>query len=204
MMYLYSGKDCFRSHICRFIMLAKEAECQFKFVDERNYATDVAEMNPYNELPVLVDRDFVIYGELVLIEFLDERLPLPSLLPTDPISRARLRLMLYRFRRDWFAKIYLSEKLNKPLTDDYKKYIADGLTAMLPFFEERGKSDKQELDLDLVDFYMGPFLWRLNSYGIELAPKVQKVFKVYSDKIFAMDAFKRSITTEELRLRVKR
>lgn len=198
MINLYSGTNCLRSHVCRLIMLAKEAECEFRYVDERFDMSELAQLNPYSEVPTLVDRDFVIYGELVLLEFLDERLPLPSLLPTDPISRARLRLMLYRLRRDWFTRIYLFERTGQALTKEQRTNIQNSMLALLPFFEDRAKSFPTEIDL--IDFYMAPFLWRLSHLGIELPEKQSKPILAYAEKLFAWDTFKQSLTDAERKL----
>ena len=53
-------------------------------VDPSNKPEDLAEINPYNTVPTLLDRDLVLYESTVIMEYLDERFPHPPLTPADP------------------------------------------------------------------------------------------------------------------------
>lgn len=53
---------------------------------------DVLAHNPKAQVPVLVDGDLVLYDSTVIVEYLDELVPEPPLLPADPAGRARCRL----------------------------------------------------------------------------------------------------------------
>jgi glutathione S-transferase len=48
--------------------------------------------NPKAQVPVLVDGDLVLYDSTLIVEYLDERVPDPPLLPREPRARARCRL----------------------------------------------------------------------------------------------------------------
>jgi maleylacetoacetate isomerase len=48
-------------------------------------------LNPQALVPTLVDGDFVFGQSLAIIEYLEERYPIPPLLPADPQGRARVR-----------------------------------------------------------------------------------------------------------------
>lgn len=48
-------------------------------------------INPQHMLPVLVDGRHAIHQSLAIIEYLEERKPLPALLPADGPGRARVR-----------------------------------------------------------------------------------------------------------------
>ena len=50
---------------------------------------DIALMNPYNEVPILVERDLILYESHIINEYIDERFPHPQLMPGDPVARAR-------------------------------------------------------------------------------------------------------------------
>jgi stringent starvation protein A len=71
-------------------------------VEEGNLPEDLLDLNPYNSVPTLVDRDLVLYDSRVIIEYLDERFPHPPLMPVDPVTRAHFRLALYRIEKDWY------------------------------------------------------------------------------------------------------
>ena len=68
---------------------------------------DLAEVNPYNTLPTLADRDLVLYESNVIMEYLDERFPHPPLLPVYPVQRALSRLWITRVEKEWSSKLDL-------------------------------------------------------------------------------------------------
>ncbi len=153
-MSLYSGTNNLQSHICRFIMLAKDAESEIRYVDEHFNMSELAELNPYGEVPTLVDREFVIYGLDIVVEYLDERLPHPPLLPVDPVLRGRARLMIYRLTRDWLHKMYAYDNGElKQLDAQTKKDIKDGLVSISPVLAEQDYLLGDEISL--VDFLYG-------------------------------------------------
>lgn len=57
---------------------------------EQHIAT-FADLNPQRMLPVLVDGERVIRQSLAIIEYLEEKKPLPALLPPDSAGKARVR-----------------------------------------------------------------------------------------------------------------
>jgi RNA polymerase-associated protein len=62
-------------------------------------------MNPYSQLPILVERDLTLYESNIINEYIDERFPHPQLMPADPVMRARARLFLHNFERDLFSHL---------------------------------------------------------------------------------------------------
>ena len=81
MMVLYSGITCPFSHRCRFVLFEKGMDFTIKDIDVFNKPEDLAVMNPYNEVPVLVERDLVLYESNIINEYIDERFPHPQLRP---------------------------------------------------------------------------------------------------------------------------
>src|SRR6267378_3683542 len=81
MMQLYSGTTCPFSHRCRFVLYEKGMDFQVIDVDLYNKPEDIAVMNPYNRLPVLVERDLILYESNIINEYIDERFPHPQLMP---------------------------------------------------------------------------------------------------------------------------
>ena len=61
MMNLYSGTTCPFSHRCRIVLYEKQMDFQVIDVDLLGKPEDIAVINPYNRVPVLVDRDLVLY-----------------------------------------------------------------------------------------------------------------------------------------------
>ncbi len=74
-------------------------------------------MNPYNQVPVLVERDLVLHESNIINEYIDERFPHPQLMPADPVMRARARLFLHRFEKELFCHIDALEGNNQKNAD---------------------------------------------------------------------------------------
>ena len=65
---------------------------------------DLIDLNPYQTVPTLVDRELVVYEPGIICEYLDERFPHPPLTPLDPGARAQARVALNRIEQDWYAR----------------------------------------------------------------------------------------------------
>ncbi|NJK33876.1 MAG: glutathione S-transferase family protein [Oscillatoriales cyanobacterium SM2_2_1] len=50
-------------------------------------------LNPFSHVPVLVDGDFQVIESLAILDYLEVQYPSPSLLPTDALSLARVRMV---------------------------------------------------------------------------------------------------------------
>src|SRR5262249_51653266 len=105
MMTLYSGTTDPFSQRCRIVLHEKGMDFQIIDVDLDHKPEDLAVMNPYNQVPVLVERDLVLHESNIINEYIDERFPHPQLMPADPLMRARARLFLHRFEKELFSHI---------------------------------------------------------------------------------------------------
>lgn len=197
-MALFSAPDCIFSHSCRFVLVEKAVECDIVDASDQEAAYDLARLNPYNETPVLVDRDLVIYGAQIINEYLEERLPHPPLMPVDPVSRARARLIMMRFEREWISTYAGAAEDRKPLTAEQRREIRDGLISMSPTLSEQSYMLGEEFTL--VDCVIAPFLWRLPAMGIELPHQARSVID-YGKRLFARPAFSSSLTEAEKQMR---
>jgi glutathione S-transferase len=54
---------------------------------------DFAASNPRIEVPVLVDGDLNIFDSTIILEYLENKYPNPSLLPPSPAARAKARMI---------------------------------------------------------------------------------------------------------------
>ena len=137
-MTLLSGPVCIFSHCCRIVLLEKDVECSIEYVSEKDDPSKTGELNPYGETPTLLDRDLTLYDTSVIVEYLDERFPHPPLMPVDPITRAKTRLMISRLARDWLQPISeLGENAVLVSSHQLRKSIHDGLLALSPLFTEQ-------------------------------------------------------------------
>lgn len=197
-MSLYSGTTCPYSHRTRIVLFEKDVECQIVHVDVAKKPPELADLNPYNRVPTMVDRDLVLYESLIINEYLDERLPHPPLMPVDPVTRARARLMLMRFDRDWYDLLPSLEGEEKKGTPKARAAIRDGLTAISPIFKDQAFALGEEFSL--VDCSLAPLLWRLERFGVEL-PKQAKPILDYGERLFARKSFQLSMTEAERDMR---
>ncbi len=197
-MMLYSGPTCLYSHCSRIVLFEKDVECQVRYVDPKSNPEELGELNPYNETPTLVDRDLVLYGYRVINEYLDERLPHPPLMPVDPVSRGRARMMVMRLHRDWFMLLDDIGGENRRAADRARQTIRDGLIAISPAFSQQPYMLGGEFSL--VDCSIMPLLWRLPVYRIEL-PRQARPLLEYAERLFERKSFKASLSEVEMEMR---
>ena len=191
-MTLYSSDTDPYCHMVRIVLAEKGINYEVHDVDVNDTPEDLKDLNPYNEVPTLVDRDLVLYGHQVIMEYLDERFPHPPLMPVDPVSRARNRLMLRRIERDWYT---LSDKIARGEdVDNVRKELSDSLLTVAPIFEQ--KKYFMSDDFTVMDCAIAPLLWRLQHYGVVL-PGSAKPLITYAATVFDREAFKESLTEAE-------
>jgi len=90
-MTFFSDSESHYSHRVRIVLAEKGVTVDVVEIDAARPPAELAEFNPYNSLPTLVDRDLVLYESKVMMEYLDERFPHPPLLPVYPVARAESR-----------------------------------------------------------------------------------------------------------------
>ena len=67
---LYSGSDDLYSHRTRIVLAEKDIAFNVIEVDLQEYCQEVADLNPYGTVPILVDRDLVLYESRIIMEYL--------------------------------------------------------------------------------------------------------------------------------------
>ena len=181
MMQLYSGTTCPFSHRCRFVLYEKGMDFQIIDVDMYNKPEDIAVMNPYNRLPVLVERDLIVYESNIINEYIDERFPHPQLMPADPVMRARARLFLFNFEVELFSQIDALDHGNQKQQDRSRQQVVDRLTELSPVFQKQKFMLGEEFSM--LDVAISPLLWRLDHYGVSL-PKSAAPLMKYAERLF--------------------
>lgn len=196
-MTLHSDVNSISSHCLRILLRDKDVDCDICYVDSAERQQVVAELNPYAETPVLIDREIVLYAFYPVLEYLDERFPHPPLLPTDPISRGKARLAIARMKRDWIDHVDAALLNGEELSKERRQSIRDSLTSLSPLFNHQPFFTGD--GYTLVDVIIAPLLWRLKSLGIELPEKVQPI-KDYASRLFAREQFQMSLSQQEMEL----
>lgn len=199
MMVLYSGTTCPFSHRCRFVLFEKGMDFEIRDVDLYNKPEDISVMNPYGQVPILVERDLILYESNIINEYIDERFPHPQLMPGDPVARARVRLFLFNFEKELFTHVNTLENRSggKPTDkelDKARSQIRDRLTQLAPIFQKNRYMLGD--DFSMLDVAIAPLLWRLDYYGIELSKNAAPLLK-YAERIFSRPAYIEALTPSE-------
>jgi RNA polymerase-associated protein len=155
---------------------------------------DLIDLNPYQSVPTLVDRELVLYDPKVVTEYLDERFPHPPLMPVDPVSRARSRLALFRIEKDWYSLVPELESGDDKRVSRARKALRDSLASSAEVFSVRPFFLSEEFSL--VDAAIAPILWRLKHFHVDL-PSQARAVNEYAARMFARESFKDSLTEAE-------
>lgn len=197
---LFSDASDHYSHRVRMVLAEKGVSVDVVDVDPANKPEDLIELNPYNTLPTLFDRDLVLYQSTIIMEYLDERFPHPPLLPVYPVARAQSRLLIHRIEQDWSPKvdILMDSKSKEAAVTKARKELRDDLLAIAPIYDEKPYFMSEEFTL--VDCCVAPILWRLVPMDIKLPEKQTRGMLKYMQSIFERDSFRSSLTESELEM----
>lgn len=198
MMRLYSGTSDPYSHRCRIVLFEKGMDFEVIDVDLMNKSEDVAAINPYGKVPVLVERDLVLYEANIINEYIDERFPHPQLMPPDPVMRGRARLFLHRFEQEIYSQIEPIEHGVAKSADKARAVIRDNLTQLAQILTNQKFLLGDEFSM--LDVAIAPLLWRLDHYGIQMGKDAAPLMK-YAERLFSRQGFIDSLTASERAMR---
>ena len=198
-MTLFSNPTCPHSHRVRIVLAEKGISLDVVEVEAASLPEDLLDLNPYNSVPTLVDRDLVLYDSRVIAEYLDERFPHPPLMPVDPVSRARFRLALYHVERDWYSLVDDLERGDKRTANRARKTLRESLLSSAELFGVKPFFMSDEFSL--VDCSIAPILWRLPRWDVDLPPTHGRNIIKYAEALFSRPSFRTSLTEFELEMR---
>lgn len=198
-MTLFSAADCADSHRVRIVLAEKDITVDILNINPDRKPEDLAELNPYNTTPTLIDRDLVLYDARIIMEYLDERFPHPPLMPVDPVTRAHSRLALFRIEKDWFSLVSDIEDGDELAAIQARKILRESVLSAAEVFAVKPYFLSEEFSL--VDCTIAPILWRLPKYGIDVPEKQGKPILRYMDRVFSRDAFQQSLSKVEKAIR---
>lgn len=187
-MTLYASLDCVHCHRVRIALAEKAMSVEVVMVNPANPPEALLKINPYGSTPTLVDRELVLYHHAIIEEYLDERFPHPPLMPVYPVARAKSRLMIHRFEKDWYSLFFDLRK--DPNDQEARQLLLDSLIGLAPVFADTPYFLSEEFTL--VDCCIAPLLWRLASVGIEVPAKFKSIH-AYMQRVFSRPSFKQSL-----------
>ncbi|CAI1041986.1 MULTISPECIES: stringent starvation protein SspA [Serratia] len=200
-MTLFSGPTDIFSHQVRIVLAEKGVSVEIEQVELDNLPQDLIDLNPYQTVPTLVDRELTLYESRIIMEYLDERFPHPPLMPVYPVARGESRLMMLRIEKNWYSLMYKIEQSNGQEAESARRQLREELLAIAPIFGQTPYFMSEEFSL--VDCYLAPLLWRLPQLGIDLIGAGSKELKGYMTRVFERDAFLASLTEAEREMRLQ-
>ena len=200
-MTLYSDARDHYSHRVRMVLAEKGVTMDIVDIDPNDKPADLGEINPYNSLPTLLDRELVLYESEVIMEYLDERFPHPPLLPVYPVQRALSRLWIRRVEKEWGVRlnVLMAGKGRETVITKARDELRESIIAIAPIFAEKPFFMNDEFTL--VDCCVAPILWRLEEVDINLPERSTKPLQKYMQMMFERESFRASLTEAELEMR---
>lgn len=194
---LYSHADDFRSHWIRLILAEKQIKHNLIISEDED--EDVASLNPYNRLPMLIENDLKLFNTPIIAEYVDDRYRQNKLYADAPAPRAEQRQYIWRFEQDWFrlADIMLChpDTLNAEAKKKAQKQLRDTLISLTPLFQHFPYFMSE--NFTILDCMLAPIFIRLKQMGIELPAQQCRPILLYCQRIFSRPAFQKSMTFQE-------
>lgn len=194
---LYSHENDYRSHWVRFLLAEKKIKYHLIIVDHND--EDLASLNPYNELPMLVEQDLKLFQSGLICEYLDDRYRQNKLYADSPKERAEQRQFLWRFEQDWLklADIMLRhpDSLDPKAMQQAQKQFRDTLISLTPLFQHYPYFMSDQFTI--LDCILAAVFIRLKDMGIELPKQHCKPLFKYCHRVFSRPSFQNSMTMPE-------
>ncbi len=197
---LYSAPTCVYCHRARLVLAEKEARVRIVNIDPDEPSDELAAVNPESSVPTLVDRGASVFGTRTLVAYLDERYPYPPLLPTEPLDRARHRMLLDRIESRAYPLADALD-LGEGSTARNKRALADWLQLIVT---DVGALRTSGDGLSLVDCSLAPLLWRVDQFGLSLNSRNKddrdNAWRDYAARLFRRSGFSASLSSAEARM----
>ena len=194
---LYSHADDFRSHWIRLVLAEKNIKYHLVLVDHED--EDLASLNPYNRLPMLVEQDLKLFHAPIISEYVDDRYRQNRLYADAPAPRAEQRQYIWRFEQDWLklADILLchEDTLDSAAQVKAQKQLRDTLVSLTPLFQHFPYFMAE--NFGILDCMLAPIFLRLKAMDIELPKQHCRPIHLYCQRIFSRPAFVKSLTVQE-------
>jgi RNA polymerase-associated protein len=197
-MTLYSRGDDPACHCVRIAILEKNLEVRLVEADPGRPPEDLIDLNPYQSVPTLVDRELVVYESRIIVEYLEERFPHPPLLPLEPAGRAQARVAQHRIEHDWYALLPLLQAADRRDRDRGRRLLRESLLAAEALFRARTWFLSEHFSL--LDAFIAPILWRLESWEVDVPDSAESITR-YMRRAFARTSFRGSLSEREREMR---
>lgn len=189
---LFVAEDAVPSDWARLVLAEKEVDgAQVQIIRPGTGSAvneDFLVLNPSQSLPTLADREGVITGARVIVEYLEERYPHPPLMPLAPAGRARVRMALQALEHELFPHLAALENASARGVQAAREELLQRLQAGGRHFAAQGYILGREYTL--VDSGWAALLHRLHGLGVEL-PAQAEPLRRYAARLAARAAWQR-------------
>ena len=188
---------------CPFVQRAvvqlneKKADFEVEYIDLANKPDWFLKLSPRGKVPLLLAGDVPLFESQAICEYLEEVLPEPALMPSDPVERAR--------DRAWFA--FASEDLFAPNYRFAFGTEAEGVTKALELMLSKLSRLEEEMEgrsylsgagerFGMADIAMVPFFFSHAHLKAQHGLDVLKSFSnlsAWSARMLERDSVKRSV-----------
>lgn len=164
------------------------------------FSPEFLALNPFSHVPVLVDGDFRVIESLAILDYLEARYPELSLLPSDAIALARVRMVqlvtLNELLPAVFKLLVHDEKSSERSTElEYAQLRAINTLSFLenllgdsPYFASE--------QLTLAEIVAGTLVYRMPDLGIALTDYPR--LNVWSERLLSRPTWQQiEISSEE-------
>ncbi len=147
-------------------------------------------LNPFGRVPVLVDGATVLFESTVINEYLEEKFPNPSLLPKEPVKKAKARMMDEAFDNYFMAPLgaIFTEKFMKPAGQANEAVIKESMVKL------NGVLRVLEKELDGKDYLAGEFSVGDIGFAVQL-PRAESMFGLKLDGYPRVQAWLKRVTS---------
>ncbi len=159
-----------------------------------------AKVNPMKEVPALVIDGHTLTQSTAIIEYLEETRPTPRLLPSEPVSRARVREVCNLIANDIQPVQNLrvlkavAGLVEDPAAKDAKKTewavrtITNGFVALETLLSSCAGKHCVGDDVSMADAFLVPQVYNAERFKVDLAqfPTIERVYRAVID----LDAFR--------------
>ncbi|EPF80096.1 glutathione S-transferase N-terminal domain-containing protein [Acinetobacter rudis] len=194
---LYSHADDFRSHWIRYVLAEKQIKYHHIIVEDHN--EDVANLNPYNQVPMLVENQLKLFNSAIMSEYIDDRYRQNKLYADTPAARAEQRQYIWRFEQDWFKladqMLNHPDTLNRQAQQKAQIEMRNTLLSLSPLFQHYPYFMSEHFTI--LDCILAPIFIRLVHMGNVVPLQQSRPILLYCQRIFNRPAFLKSMTHEE-------
>jgi RNA polymerase-associated protein len=204
---LYSDPSDIRCHLVRCVLAAKNKQVDIVQIEKHELNADLdeqrqvivddfLEINPNGHLPSLAYHQLTIIHADIMVEFLDDRFPHPSLFPPGPVERSEARTVMRQIETDWYT---LVDKITSDIeVQPSREALKNAFDLIVPLFDNFDYFMSNTYSM--VDFYLVVLLWRFESLGIDMST-FPKSMQDYADRMFNKSWFLASLTDQEMDMR---